>query len=395
MTSPRPIVDKLKDGMNRLLSRRALLAAPALLPALAQDQQQPRFAGKRPMIVHSDFPEDLESLPEYLSTWITPNDSFFVRQHLPRPKSDAASHRIEIGGMVKQNAALSIADLRALPQTTLPAVLECAGNGRGFYRPRMPGLQWSKGAIGNAEWRGPRLIDVLAKAGASPQAAYADFNGLDVGVGKTPDFIRSIPMRKTLHPSTILALDMNGVPLPDLHGGPVRLIVPGWDGASWVKWVAKIDLVDKINPGFYMNPAYRYPNTPVAPGSAAKPEDLGVLEGMAVKSFFARPADQARAAVGQALTLTGPAWAGENKIVRVEVSTDGGASWRLASLSAKDFQFSWRIWSSQWKPAKPGYYTLCCRATDSAGRMQPIEAVWNPSGYLWNAIDRIGVLVEG
>ena len=375
--------------MIRPFSRRALLAFPAFA------QQELRFTGKRPMIVHSDFPEDLESLPEYLSTWITPNHSFFVRQHLPRPKTGAASHRLEIGGLVKQKQALSIADLRALPQVTVPAVLECAGNGRSFFRPKMPGLQWTKGAIGNAEWRGPQLIDVLAKAGALPQAAYADFDGLDAGVGKTPDFIRSIPMRKVLHPATILAVEMNGAPLPDLHGGPVRLVVPGWDGACWVKWVARIDLVDKMNAGFYMNPAYRYPKTAVVPGGAAKPEDLDVLEGMPVKSFFARPADQSKAAVGSTVTLTGPAWAGENKIVRVEVSTDGGSTWRMASLSRQDFQFSWRIWTSEWKPVKPGYYTLCCRATDSAGRVQPIEAAWNPSGYLWNSVDRIGVLVEG
>ena len=375
---------------SRLITRRAVLT----LPALAAFAQEDRFAGKRPMIVHSEFPEDLESPPEYLSTWITPNDSFFVRQHLPRPKSDAASHGIAITGLVKQKLSLSIADLGALPQTTVPAVLECAGNGRSYFRPKMPGLQWTKGAIGNAEWRGPRLSDVLAKAGASPQAAYADFDGLDAGMGKTPDFIRSIPIRKVLHPSTILALEMNGAPLPDLHGGPVRLIVPGWDGACWVKWVSSIDLVERMHAGFYMNPAYRYPKSPVAPGTAAKPEDLDVLEGMAVKSFFARPADQAKAKVGSAVILTGPAWAGENKIVRVEVSVDGGATWRLAQLSRQDFQFSWRIWTTEWKPAKPGYYTLCCRASDSAGRVQPIEPAWNPSGYLWNAVDRIGVMVE-
>lgn len=347
------------------------------------------------MIVHSDFPEDLESLPEYLSTWITPNDSFFVRQHLPRPKTSAATHRIAVSGMVSNKLDLSIADLRALPQVTVPAVLECAGNGRSYFRPKMPGLQWTKGAIGNAEWRGPRLKDVLAKAGAAAGAAYADFDGLDVGVGKTPDFIRSIPMRKLIDAHTILAVDMNGAPLPDLHGGPVRLIVPGWDGASWVKWVSRIDVVEKMHGGFYMNPAYRYPKNPVMPGAAAKPEELDVLEGMAVKSFFAKPADQAKAAVGAAVMLTGPAWAGEHRVVRVEVSADGGATWKPAALSKQDFAFSWRIWSYEWKPARPGYHTLCCRATDSAGRVQPIEAAWNPSGYLWNSVDRIGVVVEG
>jgi DMSO/TMAO reductase YedYZ molybdopterin-dependent catalytic subunit len=188
---------------------------------------------------------------------------------------------------------------------------------------------------------------------------------------------------------------MNGSPLPELHGGPVRLIVPGWDGANWVKWVSRIDLVEKMHEGFYMNPAYRFPKTPVPPGGAARPEDLDVLEGMAVKSFFARPADQSRLALRSPVMLTGPAWAGEHRIVRVDVSTDGGATWQPAALSRPDHPFSWRIWSFEWKPAKAGYYTLCSRATDSAGRVQPIEAQWNPSGYLWNAVDRVGVTVEG
>ena len=347
------------------------------------------------MLVHNDFPEDLESLPEYLATWITPNDAFFVRQHLPRPKVATASHKIRVAGLVNRQLELSLADLRQLPFVTVPATLECAGNGRAGFRPRLPGIQWTKGAIGNAEWRGPRLRDLLAKVGAGPTAAYGDFDGADVPPGKVPEFIRSIPMRKLMHESTILALEMNGQPLPDLHGGPVRLIVPGWDGACWVKWVSSITLSDKIHSGFYMATAYRFPKYAVAPGGAAKPADLEVLEGMAVKSFFAKPRPDSKHGGGSTVTLAGAAWAGENKITRVEVSTDGGAHWRNASLSKQDFHFAWRIWSHDWNPAEPGYYTLCCRATDSAGRTQPIEAVWNPSGYLNNSIERLGVIVEG
>ncbi|MFN7921287.1 MAG: sulfite oxidase [Bryobacteraceae bacterium] len=388
--------------MTSFLSRRRAVRALATLPlsplALAQQQRQDDrqilVAGKKPMILHNEFPEDLESLPEYLATWITPNDSFFVRQHLPRPKVNLETFRISIGGMANNSLSLSLADLRRLPQVNVPATLECAGNGRGYYRPRMPGLQWTKGAIGNAEWRGPRLKDILARAGASADAAYADFNGADVGVGKTPDFIRSIPVRKLMHESTILALEMNAQPLPDIHGGPVRLIVPGWDGASWVKWVNSIELTAKTNAGFYMNTAYRYPKTPVAPGQAAKPEDMDVLEGMAVKSFFAKPESLSKHRLGETVHLTGAAWAGEEKITRVEVSTDGGMHWRDASLSRQDFRFAWRIWTSQWKPDRIGYQTLCCRATDSAGRTQPIDAVWNPPGYLNNSIERLGVVVE-
>jgi DMSO/TMAO reductase YedYZ molybdopterin-dependent catalytic subunit len=345
------------------------------------------------MLVHNEMPEDLEAPAEYLDTWITPNDAFFVRQHLPRPKVNAQEYRLEITGLVNQRVTVTLADLRALPQQTVPATLECAGNGRGNFRPRIPGLQWMKGAIGNAEWRGPRLSDVLAKAGVASGATYADFDGADKGVALTPDFIRSIPMRKVMHPATILALQMNGEPLPDLHGFPARLIVPGWDGASWVKWVSSISLVAQPHNGFYMNPAYRYPKTPVVPGTAARPEDLEVLEGMAVLSFFAKPAPGVRLKMAP-VTLSGAAYAGEERVVRVEVSVNGGASWQNAQLSKQDFPFAWRTWTFSWKPLRPGYQVLCCRATDSAGRTQPIEAEWNPSGYLYNAIERLGVVVE-
>jgi DMSO/TMAO reductase YedYZ molybdopterin-dependent catalytic subunit len=374
-------------------TRRKWMAAIAA-PAFAQTTARPLvFPGKRPMLVHNDIPEDLESPPEYLDTWITPNDAFFVRQHLPRPKVTAADYRLELTGAVKQRTTLTLDDLRTLPQYTVPATLECAGNGRGNFRPRVPGLQWMKGAIGNAEWRGPRLSEVLAKAGVSDAAMYADFDGADKGVAATPDFIRSIPVRKVMHEATILALQMNGEPLPDLHGAPARLIVPGWDGASWVKWVTSISLSAQANSGFYMNPAYRYPRNPVAPGMSARPEEMEVIEGMTVMSFFARPAPGARMKMTP-VTVTGAAYGGEERVVRIEISTDGGAKWVNAELSKQDFRFAWRTWRYEWKPARPGHHVLCCRATDSRGRTQPIEAEWNPSGYLYNAIERLSVVVE-
>jgi DMSO/TMAO reductase YedYZ molybdopterin-dependent catalytic subunit len=365
------------------------------LPAYAQSSAAPVFPGKRPMLVHNDFPEDLESPVEYFTTWITPIDSFFVRQHLPRPKIDIATFHLTIGGNVATPLQLSVADLRKMPQVKLPATLECAGNGRRNFQPRMPGLLWSKGAIGNAEWGGVRVADLLKKAGVTATAKWGNVNGADVGVATTPDFIRSIPIAKMMHPSTLIALDMNGQPLPEIHGGPLRLIVPGWDGASWVKWVNDIKLEQKPSDGFYFATAYRYPKFNPPPGIAPKPEDMEVLEGMAVKSLFARPSDKGTVKMGSAVPLQGVAWAGEERVVRVEVSTDGGAKWMDAKLSSQNYPFAWRLWTAEWKPSRPGHYILCSRATDTAGRVQPIEAPWNPSGYLWNAIDRIGVTVEG
>ena len=274
----------------------------------------------------------------------------------------------------------------------MPATIECTGNGRAFYSPKVPGVQWGRGAIGNAEWSGPTVAEVLKLAGLSSGAAFLETDGADKGVAATPDFVRALPMSKATHIATLLALNMNGRPLPDIHGGPVRLIVPGWDGTSSVKWVVRISPVAQQTGGFFMNPAYRMPRHPVAPGTAAKPGELEVVEGMPVKSAITSPEDQAKLPLSPA-TIRGFAWAGEQSIERVEISTDGGSRWRDAQLSSPKLPFAWRLFQLDWRPNDRGYYTILSRATDSAGRVQPIVAAWNPSGYLWNAIDRVGVTV--
>ncbi|MDQ6700597.1 MAG: sulfite oxidase [Acidobacteriota bacterium] len=369
-------------------------AFTAFLAATAAYGDEPvSIPGKKPLLLHNDRPEDLETPSEHFGTWLTPTDAFFVRQHIPRPKVDAESYRLTVNGRVAKSLNLTLADLRKLPQVEVPATLECAGNGRGFFRPRVPGLQWMRGAIGNAAWRGPRLSEVLKLAGVDANAPFVEFDGADQGIGNTPDFVRSLPMKKMVHPATIVALQMNGETLPDIHGFPCRLIVPGWDGASWVKWLQRITVADKQNTGFFMNPAYRFPKYNVAPGAPAKPEELEMIEGMAVKSSIMNPRDQAKAGAGP-IEISGIAWAGEEKIESVDVSTDGGSHWKAAELSRQNLPFAWRLWKFSWKPPKPGYYTVVSRATDSAGRVQPFEAVWNPSGYAWNAMDRIGIVVE-
>jgi sulfite oxidase len=350
--------------------------------------------GKRAMILHNDRPEDLETPLRYFDSYLTPNDEFFVRQHLPRPAPiDPTAYRLTVNGMVSKPVELTIAELQKLPQQTLPAVIECTGNGRAFYMPKLPGIQWGRGAVGQAEWTGPRIADILKLAGASEGAAYLETDGADRGVAATPDFVRSMPMKKAMHPATLLAMRMNGQPLPDIHGAPARLIVPGWDGTSSVKWVVRLSAQAQPNAGFFMNPGYRYPKYALPPGSAPKPAELEVIEAMPVKSTITAPEDQARVPLGP-VTIRGFAWAGEESIDRVEVSTDGGSRWRAAELSGPKLPFAWRLWKAEWKPGAPGYYSVLSRATDSAGNVQPIVSAWNPSGYLWNAIDRIGVLVE-
>ena len=237
------------------------------------------------MIVHNDRPEDLETQARFLDTWITPIEAFFVRQHLPRPsRIDRDDYRLNVNGMVSKPLELTLEDLKKLPQYTVPATIECTGNGRAFYSPKVPGIQWRRGAIGNAEWRGPRVSDVLKMAGANSSAAFIEVDGADSGLASTPDFVRSLPMTKAMHPATILALTMNGE-TPDMHGFPVRLIVPGWDGTSSVKWVVRITANAQEGTGFFMNPGYRYPKFALPPGTPPRPAELEVIEGMPVKSL--------------------------------------------------------------------------------------------------------------
>ncbi len=394
-----PLGQAIVAGMNRIhrdfrtrSTRRDWLFYLAAA-GLAGAQNTVTIPGKRPLIVHNDRPEDLETPARYYDTWITPNDVFFVRQHIPRPTVQEATYRLSLAGRVSKELQLTTADLRKLPQHTVAATLECTGDGRGLFRPRVPGVQWMRGAIGNAEWAGPRLSDVLNLAGADLNAAYVTVNGADVPALKTPDFIRSFPMKKALHPATLLAMSMNGEPLRDLHGFPVRLVVPGWDGTSWVKWATDLTVAAEPDNGFFMNPGYRFPRDAVAPGTVANPADLYVIEGMPVKSYITSPSDLEKVKLGP-ITLRGIAWAGEERIARVEISTDGGGHWSDAQLSRQNQPFAWRLWNLDWTPPQEGYHTIMSRATDSAGHVQPIVATWNPSGYLYNAIDRIGITVE-
>ena len=226
--------------VNRREIFAALMAAAAARGILGAEDDV-TVAGKRPLILQNDWPEDLETPVSDFESWLTPTDVFFVRQHLPRPAPiDPAAYRLAVNGLVSKPLSLALADLQKLAQQTIPATLECAGNGRAFFRPQVPGVQWSRGAIGNAEWSGPRVSDVLALAGADRSAAFLEIDGADIPVGGAPDFVRSMPMKKAMDPSTILALRMNGQPIPDIHGFPARLIVPGWCGSSFVKWVTRL-----------------------------------------------------------------------------------------------------------------------------------------------------------
>jgi DMSO/TMAO reductase YedYZ molybdopterin-dependent catalytic subunit len=217
------------------------------------------------------------------------------------------------------------------------------------------------------------------------------FRGLDEVPGKVPPFIRSIPIEKALDSDTLIATHMNGAPLTRHHGFPARALVPGWIGAASMKWLTEIKVLEAEFVGNFMNPGYRFPNHPLTPGEAVKPEDTHVVTELNVKSVISGPLDGASLKGGK-VPVHGVAWAGEADIVRVDVSVDGGANWNPAKLGHDESHFAWRLWNYEWK-AKAGDYIVLSRATDSRGRTQPLNPAWNPSGYLYNATDQVKIRV--
>lgn len=370
-------------------------AAPAFVSAAwSESQSGDRIAipGEYGMIIRSFRFVDLESPVSYFSSWLTPIPHFFVRNHMFEPTQlDAGDWRLAIGGEVEKPTTLTLSDLGKLPTHSVVNTLECAGNGRGLFRPQAPGVQWGKGAVGTARFSGPRLRDVLDRAGVKPTGKHVMSHGLDEVPGKVPPFIRSIPIEKALDSDTLLATHMNGVPLPKHHGFPARVLVPGWVGSASCKWVTEIKVLDSEFVGTFMNPGYRFPNHPLQPGETLKPEDTHPLTGLNVKSVIAGPLDGAKLKAGP-LAVHGAAWAGEADVVKVEISTDGGTNWNAAKLGSDHAHYAWRLWSYTWK-ASAGDHTILSRASDNKGRSQSATPAWNPSGYLYNAYDQVTVHV--
>jgi DMSO/TMAO reductase YedYZ molybdopterin-dependent catalytic subunit len=370
------------------LSRRSLfLAAAGVLPRLGNSADLAR------MIVRSSRPEDLEMPLDAFNQWITPIESFFVRSHALTPEPvNVGEWRLKLDGVVNRPLTLSMDDLKKMPRVELVAVLECAGNGRSFYQPRVAGTQWAFGSVGNGRWMGVRFRDVLERAGVRDSAQNILLDGVDVPLGKMPDFQRTLPVKKALHPDTLLAYEMNGQPLPVEHGFPLRLIVPGWAGDSWVKWLQHIEVLDHEFEGFWMKTAYRHPTHPVAPGTAVDPKEMVPVTDLNIKSVIATPTS-GWIKPGR-VRISGTAWSNSSPVTSVDVSVDGGSTWRSAKLGKDKGQYAWRLWQLDWL-AVQGQHTLMARATNAAGQKQPLEQEWNPSGYLWNAVQRVDVEVTG
>jgi sulfite oxidase len=388
------------------LSRRDLLAAAASLGVGAAAsrmgpgtrlvaQARPTVVpGKEHLIVRSLRPPDYETPVALLDSWITPVENFYVRSHLPVPPAlDAGAWTLQVEGDVANPVALSMDDIRRMPAATLTATLECAGNGRAFFDPPVAGIQWGKGAVGTARWTGVRMADVLKRAGVRPTGTFVLMNGADRPLGSMQDFIRQLPMEKATHADTLIAYEMNGQPLPPVHGFPLRAIVPGWEGAYAMKWLTTLRVINREFDGFWVATAYRYPLKQVAPGAAVDAKDMGPLTSLVVKSLITKPIDGAIVAPGT-IDVAGFAWTGESAIAKVDVSSDNGATWQPAGLTGENARYTWRRFEAQVTAMRPESLLLMARATDADGRTQPISPPWNPSGYLWNAPDSVRIEVK-
>ncbi len=336
------------------------------------------------LIQNVGSPQDLATPLPWFDRLLTPTDVFFVRSHFGPPSLDP-TRKLVVDGLVKASLTFTPEELRAkFAPVTTTAVLQCAGNGRALHSPRVPGVQWSQGAMGQATFTGVRLKDLLDAAGPLPDGAYVHVAGADAPPKpKVPAFVRSIPLARALDPSTLVAWAMNGEPLTLAHGAPLRLVVPSWAGDHWVKWLTHLGVQKQEADGFYMQTAYKYPIHPVEPGAAVKPDEMRSVTTFPVKSVIARPTDGGEAAAGTQ-EVAGCAFSGDAPIAKVEVSTDGGKGWKVASLEGDAGAGRWQVWKHRFD-AKPGKATAMVRATDRKGNVQPEKAAWNPSGYFYNA----------
>ena len=330
------------------------------------------------------------SPPSALQNNIVPNELFYVRNHWREvPQIDPATYRLVVDGEVEHPLSLSYDELRQMPQSRFEVTFECCGNspvpeywGQVTLSSSVMEQIKGHGIMGNAEWSGVSLAHILEQAGVKPGAVDVLFEGADNG----PDEIagdpaqvtyeRSLPVAKATHQDTLLAYEMNGEPLPPMHGYPLRLLVPGWYGMTSIKWLVGIHVLDHEFKGFYQTERYMTVNGPGADTYHT------YLTKMKVKSIITSPVPGEIVPAGGYL-LAGAAWSGEEDVVKLEISTDGGRTWSPVDTLHPRSGYSWYRWEHHWQPPGPGNYTLMSRATNINGETQPMEFPnkWDGRGY--------------
>lgn len=382
------------------------LVPAALAQATPPEKKGPQyleFPGKdKGLVVIGDRPLVAETPEHLLDDDTTPTSKFFIRQNgtPPEAAANADGWKITIDGEVNKPVEITVGELKKrFRAQTLRMVLECGGNGRSFFSPPASGNQWTNGGAGCAEWTGVSLADVLRTAGVKPSGIYTSHYGADVHLSGDPKRLtlsRGVRIAKAMEPQTMLVWAMNGKPLDNVHGGPLRLLVPGWAGSASHKWLTKITIRDKEHDGPGMTgTSYRVTINPMVPGGKADPKNMRILESMPVRSIITSPSNGTKLAAGtRELKLRGASWAGDLAVRQVDVSVDFGQSWVRTNLSQPKNRFDWQRWSANVRVPSDGYYEVWSRATDTSGKAQPhVAPYWNPAGYGGNPFHRIAVLI--
>ena len=393
-------LDRLHDVVTAPLTRRGMigrlaaagLSAPAIAAALgspvrAQDatptgSQILEEVNKDPDLIQhgtTTFETPVEMLNE---NFLTPADQFFIRSNGPLSVEIAPEEwQLTVTGLVENETTFSLADLQAMNVRTITAFLECSGNSRSRFAAegeQAEGTQWGNGAIGNVEWTGVTLRDVLDEAGVGEGVVDVVSTG-----GDFPEMQRGLPLIYALDPDVMLVWEMNGEPLPAPNGGPVRLLVPGWGGIASTKWVINLDLIDHPFEGSFNTESYVIIDPD---GTVLRP-----VREVSVKSVITTPAPDAALTAGEQ-TIGGYAWSGWAGIARVEVSIDDG-EWQEATIVQEAGPHSWVRFEFPWT-AEAGDHILRSRATDEMALQQPNAVPWNAKGYLMNAIYEVPVTVS-
>ena len=378
--------------------------SPAGAAGAAGKGPQPlEFPGKNPgLVVLGDRPLVAETPEHLLDAATTPIEKFFIRNNgqTPEPAANPDAWAIKIEGEVDKPLELTLGELKSRYQPkTYRMVLECGGNGRAFFTPQARGNQWTNGGVGCAEWTGVPLADVLKAAGVKDSAKYTAHYGADPHLSGDPTkeaLSRGMPIPKAMEEHSLIVFAMNGEPLPNIHGGPVRLVIPGWPGSLSHKWLNRIVLRDREHDGQGMTGfSYRFPVSPMVPGGKGDEKNTRIMESMPVRSIISNPANGTRLPAGtRNVGLQGAAWAGDQTVKAVDLSVDFGATWIPAKLEAPRNRFDWHRWTAALPLPADGYYEIWVRATDSEGRMQPhVAGNWNPQGYGGNPMHRVAILV--
>jgi sulfane dehydrogenase subunit SoxC len=327
---------------------------------------------------------------EALRHELTPPGLHYLLIHFDIPEADESRWTLDLHGLVGRPCSLSVAELKAMPATTLRVTMECAGNGRAQMSPRYPSVPWLEEGVSTADWTGVPLRFLLEEVGLLSKATEIVFHGADRGIdaGVEHHFARSLSRAQALESEALVAYAMNGASLPTQHGAPVRLVVPRWYGMASVKWLRAIEAVDRPFDGLQQARSYHFRR---APDEKGEPCTL-----MRVNSLMAPPGipdfyTRRRIVEAGPVTIVGRAWSGAAPVEQVEFAVD--AAWRAADVAPGRRAHCWQEWTFFWQAAA-GEHELSCRATDAVGNRQPLEAPWDLAGFGNNAVQRVRVSVR-